>query len=64
LPPTSHALKLYYLTKLAMSLLSKLLLPDYLFSLFYNLLSGQLSQQLFAKFFSSSSFKQRHYLMT
>jgi hypothetical protein len=40
LPPSSHALKLYYLTKLAMSLLSKLLLPDSLFSLFYNLLPG------------------------
>jgi hypothetical protein len=64
LPPYRHPLKLYYLTKLALSLLSKLLLPDSLFSLFHTLLPGQLSQQAFAKFFSSCSFKQRHYLMT
>ena len=52
-------LRLYYISKLSLLLLSKLLLPEIIFALF-----TLQHPQLFAKFFTNCSFKQKHYLMT
>lgn len=59
--PLEQPLRTYAINKLSTLLLSKLLLPEYIFVIMSLSSQGQIA---FAKFFIACSFKQKHYLIT
>lgn len=58
--PENSSLRGFYINKVALLLLSKLLLPEMIFNVF--LVAPSASD--FAQFFAQCSFKQKHYLIT